>query len=119
MSHITHEKTPVHLLDSKGVRAYTFLMTSLPHHSPAVTVDPFRGAVNAGLVIDWPENAYAQDAALSEHIGSFVGWVGTLPRRSSIHVRLPCVRERTSLLRLQRTLLTMGCTVTCRTQLSR
>jgi hypothetical protein len=85
-------------------------MTSLPHHSPTVR--------SSSLVIDWPPSADDGQDALSEHISSFVAWVETLPRQSAIHVRLPSVRQRASLRRLQRTLLTLGCTVTCRMQLS-
>ncbi len=93
-------------------------MTSLPRHSPAAEASLPRDGAGAGLVIDWPEHAGPAQEVLSEHIASFVGWVGSLPRESSVHVRLPSVRQRSSLLRLQRTLLTMGCTVTCRMQLS-
>jgi hypothetical protein len=85
-------------------------MTSLPHHSPT--------AEASGLVIDWSMSDDRQNDALAGHISSLVAWVETLPRESGIHIRLPSVRHRTSLRRLQRTLQTMGCTVTCRMQLS-
>ncbi len=85
-------------------------MASLPCHSPTA------GA--SGLVIDWSMADDRNHDALSGHISSLVAWVETLPRESGIHIRLPSVRHRAPLRRLQRTLQTLGCTVTCRMQLS-
>jgi len=100
-----------------GVRSYTYRMTSLPcstlGHSPDPSFDKLRtgsvfgevGTAMSGVVVDWSSVSDAQ---------AFMDWIGNCPRPSGIRVYLPSVAHRASMQRLQRSLQSMGCTVTCR-----
>jgi hypothetical protein len=82
-----------------GVRTYTLFVTSLPYHSPGASV------MQSDVTVDW--------SSVTD-VSEFMKWIGTCPRPSGIRVYLPSVAHRASLQRLQRSLQSMGCTVTCR-----
>lgn len=86
-----------------GVRTYTLVMTSLPSltngHSPA----------GAGVVIDC--------SSMHESLGDLdrlIAWMSSCPRSNGMQVYLPSVAHRASMQRLQRSLQSIGCTVTLR-----
>jgi hypothetical protein len=85
-----------------GVRSYTPDMTALP----SSTIGP------SPAVIDWSEMLRGSDT--TPDVEKLIAWVGTFPRISGLRVYLPSVAHRASMSRLQRTLQSMGCTVTCR-----
>ncbi len=77
-------------------------VTSLP--SPALGHSPTA-------VIDWSEMLRTVETVDVEQL---IAWVGNFPRTSGIRVYLPSVAHRASMSRLQRSLQSMGCTVTLR-----
>ena len=81
-------------------------MTSLPRHSPTNDV--------AAPVIDWTN--IQTEADIARTIQTIVMWVSGFPREHRLQVYLPSVAHRSSMRRLQQTLLGLGCTVTCRMQ---
>jgi len=91
-----------------GVRTYTQdVPTSLPHHSPG------PHSASGAVVVDWSDFAPSVDG-VQHDVEKLLNWVSTCPRPSGIRVYLPSVRYRAAMYRLQRSLMSMGCTVTCR-----
>lgn len=93
-----------------GVRTYTLSMTALPSSTPPAPrslgeVGPTPLAAQSGVVVDW--------SSVTD-VNAFKQWVSTCPRPSGIRVYLPPVAYRASMYRLQRSLQSLGCTVTCR-----
>ncbi len=87
-------------------------VTSLPSlalgHSPA---GHSLGDGRPTAVIDWSDMLRTENAI---DVDQLLAWVGTYPRASGIRVYLPSVAHRISTQRLQRSLQSMGCTVTLR-----
>lgn len=84
-------------------------MTSLPHHSPG----PSSRLGRSGVVVDWSDLAPGVDG-VQPSVDDLIAWVGSCPRPSGIRVYLPSVRHRAAMQKLRRSLLALGCTVTCR-----
>lgn len=95
-----------------GVRTYTLFVISLPSHSPAGRSSLSEGRPT-GVVVDWSDLAPSVDG-VQMNIDELISWVSNCPRKSSIRVYLPSVLHRASMYKLQKALITMGCTVTCR-----
>jgi hypothetical protein len=90
-----------------GVRTYTQFVTSLPRSSPA------HSSAASNVVVDWSDLAPSADG-VQVNIEDLLKWVNSYPRKSQIQVYLPSVRHRATMQKLQRSLLSMGCIVTCR-----
>jgi|GEM_PF-5819569 len=89
-------------------------MTTLPYHSPTPRSVP--GAEQGsfatnGIVIDWSDDMYVRDEGAAEKL---IAWVSTCPTVDALHVYLPSLRSTPAVPRLQRMLLSLGCTVTRR-----
>lgn len=89
-----------------GVRTYTPFMTTLPCHSPTVS----------GIAHECA--SFVVDTSNIVDVSAFVDWMSACPRPQGIRVYMPPVSRGASLQRLQRSLLSMGCTVTCRSTFS-
>jgi hypothetical protein len=87
-------------------------VTSLP--SLALGHSPAGHSLGDGwptAVIDWSEMLRDVETIDVEQL---IAWVAHFPRTSGIRVYLPSVTHRASMSRLQRSLQSMGCTVTLR-----
>jgi hypothetical protein len=88
-------------------------VTSLPllalGHSPAPSFDKLR--TGSAAVIDWSETLRTESVI---DVDQLIALVSAYPRASGIRVYLPSVAHRASMQRLQRSLQSMGCTVTLR-----
>lgn len=81
--------------------------------SPEVLIDLAGRSLGEGRWADMM--AVADSQTHTNNILSFLEWVRTAPDRAHIHVVLPPVRRYASGTRFQRTLQSLGCTVTRKT----